>query len=42
MGHILHNGLSTNSDHYIAMVKVGEMWYECVNVISLELSLTFL
>ncbi len=40
MGLILHKGSSTNSGHYISMVKVGDIWFECDDVKSLELSLT--
>ncbi len=29
MGLILHKGSSTNSGHYISMVKVGEIWFDC-------------
>ncbi len=32
MGLILHKGLSTNSGHYISMVKVGDIWFECDDV----------
>ncbi len=28
MGLILHKGSSTNSDHYISMLKVGNIWFE--------------
>ncbi len=28
MGLILHKGSSTNSDHYISMVKDGDIWFE--------------
>ncbi len=36
MGLILHS----NSDHYISMVKVGNIWFECDDVKSLKLSVT--
>ncbi len=29
MGLILHKVSSTNSGHYISMVKVGDIWFEC-------------
>ncbi len=29
VGLILHKGFFTNSDHYISMVKVGDIWFEC-------------
>ncbi len=29
---ILHKGSSTNSGHYLSMVKVGDIWFECDNV----------
>ncbi len=32
MGLILYKGLSTNSGHYIFMVKVGDIWFECDDV----------
>ncbi len=32
MGLILHKGSSTNSGHYISMVKVGDIWFECDDV----------
>ncbi len=32
MGLFLHKGPSTNSDHYISMVKVGDIWFECDDV----------
>ncbi len=32
MGLILHKDLSTNSGHYISMVKVGDIWFECDDV----------
>ncbi len=38
MGLILHKGSPTNSGHYISMVKVGDIWFECddVNIIKIE------
>ncbi len=32
MGLILHKGSSTNSGHYISMVKVGDICFECDDV----------
>ncbi len=32
MGLILHKWSSTNSGHYISMVKVGDIWFECDDV----------
>ncbi len=32
MGLILHKGSSSNSGHYISMVKVGDIWFECDDV----------
>ncbi len=32
IGFILYNRLSTNSGHYISMVKVGDIWFECDDV----------
>ncbi len=32
MGLILHKGSSTNSGHYISMVNVGDIWFECDDV----------
>ncbi len=32
MGLILHKGSSTNSGHYISIVKVGDIWFECDDV----------
>ncbi len=32
MGLILHKGSSTNSGHYLSMVKVGDIWFECDDV----------
>ncbi len=29
MGLILHKGSPTNSGHYLSMVKVGDIWFEC-------------
>ncbi len=29
---ILNKGSFTNMDHYMFMVKVGDIWYECDNV----------
>ncbi len=29
---ILHKGLSSNSSHYISMVKIGDIWYQCDDV----------
>ncbi len=32
MGLLLHKRLSINSGHYISMVKVGDIWFECDDV----------
>ncbi len=32
MGLIFHKGQSTNSGHYLFMVKVGDIWFECDDV----------
>ncbi len=32
MGLMCHKGSSTNSGHYISMVKVGDIWFECDDV----------
>ncbi len=32
MGLILHKGSSTNSGHYLSMVKVGDVWFKCDDV----------
>ncbi len=32
VGLILHKGSSTNSGHYISMVNVGDIWFECDDV----------
>ncbi len=32
MGLIVHKGSSTNSGHYISMVKVGDIWFECDDI----------
>ncbi len=38
VGFILHKGLSTNSGHYLSMVKFCEIWFECddVKIIKIE------
>ncbi len=38
MGLILHKGLSTNSGHYLSLVKVGDIRFECddVNITKIE------
>ncbi len=40
MGFILHKGSSTNSDHYISKVKVGEFGLSVMVLNSSKLSLT--
>ncbi len=37
---MLHKGLSTNSGHYLSMVKVGDIWLSVMMLKSLKLSLT--
>ncbi len=38
MGLILYKDSSTNSSHYMSMVKVGDIWFECevVKIIKIE------
>ncbi len=39
---ILHKGLSTNSGHYISMVKVCDIWFECDDVKITNISVTLI
>ncbi len=32
IGLILHKGSSTNSGHFLSMVRVGDIWFECDDV----------
>ncbi len=38
MGLILHKGSTTNTSHYISIVQVGDIWFECdeVKITTLE------
>ncbi len=41
VGLILHKGSSSNSGHYISVIKVGDIWFECDDGKSNKIELYF-